>query len=126
MGALIIPRLGETATGKMNDGRVGYGLIFFLIKTAAGFEPGWIKSPKMRHCIPALVNNQDALFEEVIEYILIPVVELLGVFFCIVQPPFKNIFFSPLIQILVDSISPEVAAPCTNQSCTNQFGAPPG
>jgi hypothetical protein len=47
VGALIIPRLGETASGKMNDGRVVDGLIFFLIKTAAGFEPGWIKSPKM-------------------------------------------------------------------------------
>ena len=80
----MVPRFCETATGKMNDGRVFYGFLFFLIKTAAGYEPGWIKSPKMRHGIPALVNKQDALFEEMIEYILIPVAELLTVVFGIV------------------------------------------
>lgn len=99
VGALIVPRFCETATGIMNDGRVVYGFLFFLIKTAAGSEPGWIQSPKMRHGIPALVNEQDALFEDMIEYILIPVAEFLGVVFGITKAPLKNIFFSPPNQV---------------------------
>lgn len=80
----------------MNNDRCRLGLRFLLREPPLIFKPLLVKSPKMGHGIPTLLNDAAAFLKEMIQDILITVRQLFGIFLREQKSSRANIQLAPV------------------------------
>jgi hypothetical protein len=83
----------------MNDDRGCLCLRFLLREPPLILQPLLIKTPKMGHGIPTLINDAAPLFKEMVQNILITVGQLFGIFPGKVKPPCPDVQLAPVGEI---------------------------